>query len=207
MRAAVVYAQKTAIIYNGHSYTFEQLADRARRLANALLESYEIEKGDRVGILCLNHPVYIEAHYAVPATGGIMVPINTRLSADEIEYIIEHSGTKVLLVDEESVQLLTEKARKQVKTIVISDHPEKNEYERVLSNSSNKLLWRELYMEQDELAVISINYTSGSTARPKGVQALYRGCYLAGVTVAGQLGISSESVLLSSSPMFHCNGK
>src|SRR6185503_9284226 len=99
-RSADVFREKTAVAYRGTSYTYPELRARVRRLASALA-GVGIQKGDRVAIICPNIPPMLEAHYGIPLAGATMVPINTRLSADEIAYILNHSGAKVLLVDTE----------------------------------------------------------------------------------------------------------
>src|SRR5215212_1925196 len=99
-RSADVFREKPAVVYRETSYTFPELRNRVRRLASALA-SAGVEKGDRVAVICPNIPPMLEAHYGIPLAGAVMVPINTRLAPDEIGYILNHSGAKVLLVDTE----------------------------------------------------------------------------------------------------------
>jgi len=91
-RSADVLPDKLAVVHGGRRYTYRQLAERVNRLASALRKA-GMQKHDRVAFLCPNTPAMLEAHYGVPAAGGILVTINTRLSADEIAYILKHSGS------------------------------------------------------------------------------------------------------------------
>ena len=104
-RAAFVYPDKVALVHGERRYTYAELGERAWRLANALRDA-GLEKGDRVATLLPNSPAMLEAHFGVPAAGGILVTVNTRLSSDEIAYILEHSGSRVLLLDAELAALV-----------------------------------------------------------------------------------------------------
>src|SRR4029077_6165218 len=99
-RSAYVFPDKTAVVHGARRYTYRQLEERVNRLASAL-RAAGLEKHDRVAFLCPNTPPMLEAHYGVPAAGGVLVAINTRLSSDEIGYILEHSGARFLFVDAE----------------------------------------------------------------------------------------------------------
>ncbi|KAG0167501.1 hypothetical protein DFQ28_001706 [Apophysomyces sp. BC1034] len=206
LRSALVYAHKTAVIHHERSYTYQELAERCRRLANVLLQDYDVNKGDRVAILCQNIPHVVEAHYAIPAAGAIMVPLNTRLAAAEIEYIITHSGASVLLVQDELLHLVTPTAKASLKMIHISDTDKNDPYDVLLEKCKGTIPWTDLALDMEENSIISINYTSGSTGRPKGVMASYRGAYLTALGVGIHHGTSAQSVFLWTSPMFHCNG-
>src|SRR5215510_4007811 len=97
-RAAYMYLDKVAVVHGGRRYSYRQLAERSWRLANAL-RSAGLGKGDRVATLLFNSPAMLEAHFGVPAAGGILVAVNHRLSGAEIGYILGHSGARYLLVD------------------------------------------------------------------------------------------------------------
>ncbi len=99
-RSAYVFRNKPAIVYGDRSWTYPEMAERVNRLASAL-RGLGVQKGDRVAALLPNIPPMLEAHFGVPLAGGILVAINTRLSGDEIVYILNHSGAKVLIVDTE----------------------------------------------------------------------------------------------------------
>ena len=97
-RTARLLPEKTAIVHGDRRYNYRQFEERVNRLASGLLGA-GLQRGDRVAFLCPNIPPMLEAHFAVPAAGAILVPINTRLSAGEVSYILEHSGAKFLFVD------------------------------------------------------------------------------------------------------------
>src|SRR5690349_6904563 len=97
-RSANVFREKPAVVYGDRSWSYPELAARVHRLASAL-RAAGIERGDRVAVLIPNIPPMLEAHFGVPLSGGVLVAINTRLSTDEIQYILTHSGAKGLIVD------------------------------------------------------------------------------------------------------------
>jgi len=99
-RSACVFPDKTAVVHGARRYTYRELAERVNRLASAL-RAVGLAKHDRVAFLCPNIPAMLEAHFGVPAAGGVLVAINTRLSSEEIGYILKHSGARFLFVDAE----------------------------------------------------------------------------------------------------------
>ena len=104
-RSAYMFPEKTAVVYGERRYTYGEFEERVNRLASRLRDA-GLQKGDRVAFLCPNIPPMLEGTFAVPAAGLILVAINTRLSADEIEYIVEHSKAKMVFVDAELEELL-----------------------------------------------------------------------------------------------------
>src|SRR5688572_14956299 len=104
-RSASVFRQKPAVVYGDRSWTYPELAERVNRLASALTMA-GVERGDRVAFLVPNIPAMLEGHFAVPLAGAILVAINTRLSAPEVEYILDHSGARALVVDTELAHLV-----------------------------------------------------------------------------------------------------
>src|SRR3954471_14127513 len=106
LRAAYIYPDKVALVHGERRYSYGQLAERSWQLANGL-RSTGLDKGDRVATLLPNSPAMLEAHFGVPAAGGILVTVNQRLSSAEIGYILEHSGARYLLVDAELEALVT----------------------------------------------------------------------------------------------------
>ncbi len=104
-RTAYVFADKVAVVHGERRYTYRELAARVNRLASAL-RGAGMRRHDRVAFLCPNIPAMLEAHYGVPAAGGVLVAINTRLSSDEIGYILSHSGARFLFVDAELESLV-----------------------------------------------------------------------------------------------------
>ncbi len=202
-RAAYIYPEKVALVHGDRRYTYRELAQRSWRLANAL-KSAGLQQGDRVAALLLNSPPLLEAHFAVPAAGGILVAVNTRLSSDEVGYILTHSGASYLLVDAELEALLEPLELEGVSAIRCEDTGAPGDpYEDFLATASD--LQPESLLE-DEEQTISINYTSGTTGRPKGVQYTYRGAHLNALAEVIHTGMSMDSVYLWTLPMFHCNG-
>jgi fatty-acyl-CoA synthase len=202
-RAAFVYPNKVALVHGERRYSYAALGERAWRLANAL-RGAGLEKGDRVATLLPNSPAMLEAHFGVPAAGGILVTVNTRLSRDEIAYILEHSGSRVLLLDAEFAGLVDGIDLGGVHVIRVDDTGRTDDpYEQLLAGASPE---RPVSRLEDEEETISVNYTSGTTGRPKGVQFTYRGAYLNALNEAIVADLSPESVFLWLQPMFHCNG-
>jgi fatty-acyl-CoA synthase len=209
-RSAAVFREKTAVVYGEQRITYPRLAERSHRLAWALRRA-GIERGDRVAVLLPNIPPMLEAHFGVPLSGAVLVAINTRLSSDEIGYILDHSGAKALIVDAELSPLVAP-IRSQcgaLETIVeVLDltgelQVAETDYEAFLETGSPEDPdWPLDHEEQ----VISINYTSGTTGRPKGVMYTHRGAYLNALGEIIETRMSSDSVYLWTLPMFHCNG-
>lgn len=174
-RSALVFPDKVAVVYNERQYTYREFAERVYRLAS-YLRSQGMQKHDRVAFLCMNTPPLLEAHFAVPAAGGILVAINTRLNGQEIEFILRHSGAKYLFVDNELWPLIESRPLPDLHIVHVDDNGAPDDpYEQVLAQSSPEPVasWLE-----DEEEAISINYTSGTTGDPKGVMYTYRGAYI-----------------------------
>ena len=198
-RSATVFPDRTAVVHGDRHLTYRELEERSRRLASALLER-GLEKGDRVAFLAPNIPALLEAHFGVPGAGGVLVAINTRLSGPDVEYIVEHSGSRILFVDRELAHL----APTGIETVVIADTGgDDDEYEQFLAGGTASF---ELVPVQDEEDVISINYTSGTTGRQKGVMYTFRGTYLNALGEVIEANLRYGSVFLWTLPMFHCNG-
>ena len=209
-RSAAVFREKTAVVYGDKSLTYPQLAERVYRLSTALRRA-GIDRGDRVAVLLPNIPQMLEAHFGVPLSGGVLVAINTRLSADEILYILNHSGAKALIADTELASLVASIREhcESLRIVVNVDdgsgeaYLDGEEYEAFLeSGSPSEPDWP----IDDEEDVISINYTSGTTGRPKGVMYTHRGAYLNALGEIIETKMTSDSVYLWTLPMFHCNG-
>src|SRR5215210_4896707 len=130
-RSAYMFPEKTAVVYGRRRYSYSELEKRVDRLASRLLDG-GMQKGDRVAFLCPNTPPMLEAHFAVPAAGLVLVAINTRLGKDEVSYIIEDSGAKMAFVDAELEDLLED-----VETVRIDDTGEQGDpYEDYLAEGS-----------------------------------------------------------------------
>jgi len=209
-RSVEVYPEKTAIVHGAIRFTYAQFNERVNRLASAL-KKIGIGKGDKVAFICPNTPPMLEAHFAVPMIGAALVTVNIRLSSQEVGYILNHSDSKACFVDNEFAGLVTPMLGELtgIRTFVnICDQsPDKPldglDYETFLTTGSIDDLPIEV---QDEREVISINYTSGTTGKPKGVMYHHRGAYLNGLGDCLEIGLRYDSVYLWTLPMFHCNG-
>jgi fatty-acyl-CoA synthase len=208
-RSAKAFGDREAVVYGSRRYTYLQLLERVNRFASALIAA-GVRKGDRVAFLAPNVPALVEAHFAVPLAGAILVPINIRLSANEVDYIISHAEPKAFFVDFQSIDLVEPvlKTPGSTKVVTISDDPEGRrpdgiEYEEFLSTGSDEPLKWAITDEED---LISINYTSGTTGKPKGVMVSHRGAYLQALGVALEMHLANDSRYLWTLPMFHCNG-
>jgi fatty-acyl-CoA synthase len=196
-RSAAAFPSRVAVVDGDRRLTWGELRERCRRLAVALQQS-GIERGDRVAFLAPNTSELLEAHYGVPAAGGVLVAINDRLTADEIGYILDHSGARTLVVDESLAHLVDDAPCERV--LVCG---EGGDYEQFLASAPEGEPEDRLESEDD---TISINYTSGTTGRPKGVMYTYRGAYLNALAEAVHARLTARSVYLWTLPMFHCNG-
>lgn len=196
LRAALIYPDHIAISHPNSpqpvEYTYRVWVQRVQNLAYALIQS-GIKPGDRVAVIAPNCPLIADAHNGVLAARGIIVCINTRLLKADVEYIIQHSGAKLILVDHEYVSLVEDVS---VPTIVSLDTGRVGDpYEAFLSNGrrfSQERGWAGLEMETDEGAGASLNYTSGTTGRPKGVLCTLRGSYLAAISNAYESSVSLD---------------
>jgi fatty-acyl-CoA synthase len=203
VRSADVFPDKVAVVHGSRRYTYRQLADRVNRLASAL-RGIGLQKHDRVAFICPNIPPMLEAHYGVPVAGGILVAINTRLSSDEIGYILQHSGSKFLFVDAELEGLIKPLELGDMKVVRVDDTGAAGDpYEDFLAGGSPEPV--ESWLESED-ETISINYTSGTTGRPKGVMYSHRGTWVNAVGEITETGISFDAKYLWTLPMFHCNG-
>jgi acyl-CoA synthetase (AMP-forming)/AMP-acid ligase II len=176
--------------------TYAEMARRARRIA-ARLDELGVAEGERVAMVSHNSGRLLTAFWGVSGFGRVLVPVNFRLSRDEVAYIVEHSGAKVLFVDPE-----LEDALKGVEgsshTFVMGT----DEDLMVDGDDADPRPWE----RPDENATATINYTSGTTARPKGVQLTHRNIWTDATTFGWHTGVSDRDVYLHTLPMFHCNG-
>jgi len=202
-RAALVYADRTAVIDEPDTagsfgaITYRQLEARARGMALAL-DEMGVGHGERVAIISPNAARFLTAYFGVSAYGRVLVPVNFRLNSEEMQFIVRHSGASVLLVDPEYDASLGEVTAKE---------------RIVLDGRRDEALFREApdgAMPEpwlpDEDATASINYTSGTTARPKGVQLTHRNCWLNATVFGWHTTVTDRDVFLHTLPMFHCNG-
>ncbi|MGQ0574577.1 MAG: acyl--CoA ligase family protein [Pseudonocardia sp.] len=199
-RAAAAHGDRTAVVDGPHRWTYAQLRDRCRRLAGALAP---LAGGRPVAVLAPNTHVLLEANYGVPWAGVPLVAVNTRLSAGEVAYILEHCRAAVLVHDPVFDELVEQAFGK------LDDPPRRiragagygGAYEELLDGATPGAV-----TPDDERALLSVNYTSGTTGRPKGVMYHHRGAYLQALAMVGHTQLSPSSVHLWTLPMFHCNG-
>jgi fatty-acyl-CoA synthase len=206
-RSATVFPDKVAIVYGDRRITYREFAAAATRLANALRAS-GIQPGDRVAYLMPNLPEMLIAHFGVPLAGAVLVAINTRLAPAEIRYICEHSGAKLLVVD---TALYPSTDLDTVQEIVTLHDPASGVTPIQIGTAYQDFLQRgsddpQPWTVSDERATISINYTSGTTGKPKGVMYHHRGAYLNALAEVIHSRHTPDSRYLWTLPMFHCNG-
>ncbi len=201
-RAALVHPDRTAVVdepgvpgaFGAMSYG--DLAERAAGMA-AALDDLDVPEGGRVAIVSPNAARFLVAYFGVSAYGRVLVPINFRLNATEVAYIVEHSGADVLLVDPEYDEMLADVSARV--RVVLDGHADAGLFAPIAGRTPQG--W-----EADENATCSINYTSGTTARPKGVELTHRNCTLNAMSFGWHTGVTDRDVLLHTLPMFHCNG-
>ncbi len=207
-RSVLVYPDKTAVVNKDERFTYRELYQRVNRLACALKE-LGVKKGDKVAFICPNIPPMLEAHYAVPMIGAVLVSVNIRLSSGEVSYILDHSDASVVIVDSEFSSLVEPEKVPKVKafvTVCDTDAPqtiEGMEYEAFLMTGSDQPIDPEIDTEEQ---TITMNYTSGTTGKPKGVMYHHRGAYLNALGEIIEAKLDVSSVYLWTLPMFHCNG-
>jgi fatty-acyl-CoA synthase len=195
-RAAAAHGDRTAVIDGEQRWTYAQLHDRCRRLAGALAP---LADGRPVAVLAPNTHVLLEANFGVPWAGVPLVAVNTRLSAGEVAYILEHSRASVLVHDPAFDALVADVVSRLDPPPVLIRAGE--QYEELLAGATPQAV-----TPDDERSLLSINYTSGTTGRPKGVMYHHRGAYLQALAMVGHTGLSPSAVHLWTLPMFHCNG-
>jgi len=201
LRSGKVYADRTAVIDGDRRYTYAEFLDRCLRLAGAL-RNMGVPEGGRVAVLAPNVHVLLESHYGVPYAGAVLVALNTRLTASDLALIVSHSAAQVLIYDyefEATAQDIAAQAGGGLR-LVRAGRPD-DQFERLLASA---VPWQRPV--SDERGLLSINYTSGTTGRPKGVMYHHRGAYLQALAMAMETRLDCDSTFLWTLPMFHCNG-
>ncbi|MGI9434193.1 MAG: AMP-binding protein, partial [Geminicoccaceae bacterium] len=212
-RTADVFPDRLAVVHGAWRADYRTLRDRCRRLASALV-SHGVQPGDTVAAMLPNTPPMLEAHHGVPMAGAVLNTLNIRLEAETIAYILAHGEAKVLLTDTEFSPVIEEAlALASSKPLVIDvvdmeigapgDRLGDLSYEQLLEEADGS--FQPLYPD-DEWQAIGINYTSGTTGRPKGVVVHHRGAYLNAIGDILAWDMPMHPVYLWTLPMFHCNG-
>jgi fatty-acyl-CoA synthase len=212
-RAASVFPEHTAIVHGPLRRSYGAFYARARQLASALAQN-GIGRRDTVSVVLANTPAMLECHYGVPMSGGVLHSVNTRLDSANIAFQLDHTMSRVVIVDREFMPLLQDAlALAKARPLVIQyddaefdgpdAHAEVLDYEAFLGNGDPEFAW---LMPEDEWDAIAINYTSGTTGDPKGVVTHHRGAYLLAQGNALTSSMHKHAVYLWTLPMFHCNG-
>ncbi len=220
-RAIVAHSSKEAIVCGDVRLTYSEFGERVNRWANAMSD-LGVRKGDRVAMLSQNCHRILEAFFATPLLGSILMPLNFRLVPDDFEYILNHGGAKVLIV-EQGLTHLIDPIRDKLKTIerfvVALNEPEAwfdndpgggfrgeddwTDYESLLAAAPPDL---PPSVEIDENEASALLYTSGTTGRPKGVMLTHRNLYINAMNSICEFGVHERDVYLHTLAQFHCNG-
>ena len=212
-RASTVFPNHLAVVYGAHRKTYAQYYERATRLASAL-QKMGVAPGEVVATLMPNIPAQAEAHFGVPACAAVLNTINVRLDVDTVAYIFDHGEAKVVLADTQFLSL-TEAACEEMKgdapkIIEVPDaaagFPASGKYqtyEDLLETGDPDFSW---IMPEDEWESLALNYTSGTTGRPKGVVSHHRGSYLMTMGTVISWRMTLNPVFMTIVPLFHCNG-
>ncbi|MEL6877577.1 MAG: acyl-CoA synthetase [Pseudomonadota bacterium] len=210
-RAVSVYPDDTAVIHGETRFTYGQFDRRCRALA-AALQAFGVSPGDTISIMAPNTPAMLEAHYAVPGIGAVLNPLNVRLDADTIAFILEHGEAKVLLTDREFSDVIAAalaKLERPPRVIDIDDLAQTGErlgeieYEDLLAETDPL---DALLLPADEWQAMLLSYTSGTTGNPKGVVYHHRGAYLNAMANIAAWAMPKRPVMLWTLPMFHALG-
>jgi fatty-acyl-CoA synthase len=204
-RARRIYGGREAVRDGEVSLNYAEFLERCDRWSSRLRE-LGVRQGDRVAYIAQNIPAHLEGYYAVPQMGAVLVPINFRLSAADFVYIVNHSGARVICVDEDHVEAV-EAIRHQMSNIehfVALEGGRQGwlDYEAEISTATAD--FEPVPIDENDL--ITINYTSGTTARPKGVMITHRNAYLNVLGTLAHFAMSPADRYLWTLPMFHANG-
>ena len=215
-RASEVYADHPGIIYGSRTATWKEVSKRCHRLADGL-RKLGVRQGDTVSVMAANTPELAEAHFGVPMSGGVLNTINTRLDVDTIAFILAHSDARILFTDTHFSDVVSAALSMLDKPPVVIDIVDQEApppqaggqrlgnmtWEELLDNGDENGDWG---MPESEWDALTLNYTSGTSGRPKGVVYHHRGSYLMSMGTVAAWQIPRFARYLYTVPMFHCNG-
>ena len=200
-RSAHVFPDRIGVVDGNVEFSYADFLDRCTRFAGAL-RMLGVQPGDRVAVLAGNSHVLLAAHYAVPFAGAVLVALNTRITPADVAFILDHAGAAVLIFDDAyAAQAMQAGAGRGAALRLVRAGGADDELELLIAEATPFL-----HPVADERALLAINYTSGTTAQPKGVMYHHRGAYLQALAMAFHMGLTGDSVYLWTLPMFHCNG-
>ena len=212
-RSAEIFPDRLAVVHGSQRIRYAQLFERACRLASAL-QRRGVQPGDVVAVMLPNVPAMIDAHFGVPMAGAVLCTINTRLDADTVAYILTHSQARVLVVDRQFAPVVAAALSRIDHPVLVIDNDDPLydgpgeriggcSYEDFLAEGDPAFRWTP---PTDEYAPIALNYTSGTTGRPKGVVYHHRGTFLEAMGNISAWPLPLHLVYLWTLPLFHCNG-
>jgi fatty-acyl-CoA synthase len=206
-RAEALFGKKIGVIDGDKQFTYAQFGERTHQLANAL-RAAGLEKGDRVSFLTYNTHQLLEAYYGVIEAGGILNPINVRLTPQDIGYILNHSGSKFVFFHNDFLPLIQaiKPALTATQHFVVMEGAglgvATHEYEALLASANAEYIQPDI----NENDIAELFYTSGTTGKPKGAATTHRTLYLHALYSALGLGVTDSDVILHIVPLFHVNG-
>ncbi|MBV9325813.1 MAG: long-chain-fatty-acid--CoA ligase [Chloroflexi bacterium] len=206
-RARRLYGSREAVVDGDLRLTYSEFFERCDRWSHVLQQQLNVGHGDRVAYIAPNTHAQLESFYAVPQIGAVLVPINYRLTPDDFAYIIGHSGAKVVCAHTDhldAVDSIRDQLQDVESFIALEGGPRDGwlDYESLVGNARPEFLKPTI----DEGDLLSINYTSGTTSRPKGVMITHRNAYMNIVGTLCHVSISAADTYLWTLPMFHANG-
>ncbi len=212
-RTAEIHPDRIAVVHGTRRITYAAFYARARRLASALARR-GIGRGDTVAAMLPNVPAMLEAHFGVPMLGAVLNAINTRLDAETVAYILEHGEAKAIITDRVFATVVGPALKRLKRKVLVIDNDDplytgagdrlgEIEYEALLEQGDPEFAWS---LPESESAPIALNYTSGTTGRPRGVVYHHRGTFLESVGNIMAWPLPPRPVYLWTLPLFHCNG-